>query len=182
MSLAPEFQPWPKIPRLSRDCIVTEKLDGTNAAVVINEFGNVYAQSRTRYITPKDDNFGFASWVEANWQELSKLGPGRHFGEWWGKGIQRGYGLNERRFSLFNVSRWTDDAARPACCHVVPKLLTRTFGTFSFDELMDEVREHGSYAAPGFMQPEGVIVFHTASGQMFKKLLEGDEMPKGKAA
>jgi hypothetical protein len=79
-------------------------------------------RSRSRWITPDDDNFGFAAWVEANRDELLTLGPGRHFGEWWGSGIQRGYGLpkGEKRFSLFNVSRWGE--SRPACCHVVPVL------------------------------------------------------------
>ena len=29
----PVFQGWPKIARLNRDIIITEKLDGTNAAI-----------------------------------------------------------------------------------------------------------------------------------------------------
>ncbi|MGN6325824.1 RNA ligase family protein [Pseudolysinimonas sp.] len=31
----PQFEPWPKIARLNRDIVVTEKIDGTNAAVLI---------------------------------------------------------------------------------------------------------------------------------------------------
>ncbi len=64
----------------------------------------MFIGSRTRWITAQDDNHGFARWVEGNKQELLKLGAGRHFGEWWGSGIQRGYGLQkgEKRFSLFN--------------------------------------------------------------------------------
>ena len=52
--------------------------------------------------------FGFARWVETNRERLiTLLGPGLHFGEWWGSGIQRGYGLTkgDKRFSLFNVER-----------------------------------------------------------------------------
>lgn len=30
-----KFQPFNKIPRLSRGCIITEKIDGTNASVII---------------------------------------------------------------------------------------------------------------------------------------------------
>jgi hypothetical protein len=30
-----EFQPFPKLARLNRNILITEKLDGTNAAVVI---------------------------------------------------------------------------------------------------------------------------------------------------
>lgn len=49
--------------------------------------------SRTRWITPEDDNYGFAKWANENKEELLKLGIGQHFGEWWGSGIQRGYNL-----------------------------------------------------------------------------------------
>lgn len=77
-----EFAEFPKIARLSREIIVTEKVDGTNAQVFIGEEGTVLVGSRNRWITPKDDNFGFAAWVEANKDAILKLGPGRHFGEW----------------------------------------------------------------------------------------------------
>jgi len=29
---------------------------------------------------------------------------------------------------------------------------------------------------PGFMDPEGVVIFHAASGTLFKKTLHGDEL------
>jgi hypothetical protein len=208
-----EFQEFPKMARLSRDMIVTEKLDGTNACVVIERAGDfmpgefvaqlgefyVYAQSRTRFITPDDDNFGFAAWVKTNADELAAgLGEGRHFGEWWGRGIQRGYGLAERRFSLFNATRWADGEPQPipsldpraevkmqqippACCHVVPVLLRGEFRTDAIGHCIDLLRERGSYAAPGFMKPEGVVVFHTAAGVGFKKTLDKDEVPKALA-
>ena len=51
-----EFRAWPSIPRLYRDCVITEKIDGTNAAVVVTDDGQVYAQSRKRVITRGDDN------------------------------------------------------------------------------------------------------------------------------
>lgn len=127
-----EFVGFPKIARLNREIVVTEKIDGTNAQVEITEDGIVRAGSRNRYITPEGDNHGFAAWVRDNADDLRRLGPGRHFGEWWGSGIQSGYGLpkGEKRFSLFNVSRWDDDVlneedglpARPRCCGVVPTL------------------------------------------------------------
>jgi ATP-dependent RNA circularization protein (DNA/RNA ligase family) len=56
----PVFEDFPKIARLSRECCITEKIDGTNAQVVITEDGQVLAGSRTRFITPEDDNYGFA--------------------------------------------------------------------------------------------------------------------------
>src|SRR5438105_3732245 len=102
----PAFEEFPKIARLSRDCIVTEKIDGTNAQIFITEDGTIHFGSRSRWITPENDNYGFARWATEHKEDLLKLGPGRHFGEWWGCGIQRGYGLKEKRFSLFNVMRW----------------------------------------------------------------------------
>lgn len=175
-----EFTPFPKMARLMRDIIVTEKIDGTNAQISIGEDGSFRAGSRTRWITPADDNFGFARWCEDNRDELLKLGPGRHFGEWWGRGIQRGYGLDCRRFSLFNVSRWADE--RPSCCDVVPTLYRGPFDQRIIDECLDGLSVHGSNAAPGFMKPEGIIVFHVAANIGFKRTIEKDGEPKSLSA
>lgn len=172
-----DFVEFQKIPRYSREMIVTEKIDGTNAQVIVGEDGSVLAGSRSRLITPEADNFGFAAWVKAHEEELRGLGPGRHFGEWWGLGIQRGYGLKEKRFSLFNVSRWGDE--RPACCGCVPVLYRGMFGDAGILLSLDLLRVEGSRAAPGFMKPEGVVIFHVAGNLMFKKTLVKDEEHKG---
>lgn len=111
--------------------------------------------------------------------ELKKLGPGHHFGEWWGSKIQRGYGLDkgDKRFSLFNTTWWTPDAL-PACCSVVPVLYQGIFNSHMVDFSVDKLRAEGSQAAPGFMQPEGVVIYHTAANMMFKKTCEKDEQHK----
>lgn len=176
-----EFRAWPKTPRLFRDVWITEKLDGTNAAVIITEDGEVGAQSRNRLITPEDDNYGFARWVSDNEAALAAtLGPGYHYGEWWGQGIQRGYGLTERRFSLFNTGRWTETflLSEVPGLDVVPVLYVGPFGDFQVTTAMHDLRTYGSTAAPGFMRPEGIVMFHTASRQGYKALLENDERPK----
>lgn len=194
-----EFVEFPKMPRLSREIIVTEKIDGTNAQIYIapgypGQAGAIatwfdedtvtdmvmYAGSRSRWITRDNDNFGFANWAHENAQELAKLGPGSHFGEWWGAGIQRRYGLSEKRFSLFNVDRWGD--SRPECCHAVPVLYRGVFCTRAIDEQLHHLASCGSMAAPGFMKPEGVVVYHVAGRVGFKKTIEKDELPKGVAA
>ena len=172
-----EFKEFPKISRLNRGVIITEKLDGTNACVIVCEDGTVAAQSRSKLITTDDDNYGFAAWVQKNADDLRTLGPGHHFGEWWGCGIQRGYGLTEKRFSLFNSHRWETD--RPACCGVVP-VLSRWTGFERVAETMDSLRVGGSVAAPGFMRPEGIVVFHTHGQVMFKATIEKDSEWKGK--
>lgn len=175
-----DFKEFPKIARLSREIIVTEKIDGTNAQITIAEDGEMFVGSRTRWIDTLNDNHGFAKWVYTNKDELMKLGVGTHFGEWWGQGIQRGYGLSkgEKRFSLFNTSRWGDDEVRPACCGVVPVLYRGDFDTEKIKECIGKLRLFGSVAAPGFMKPEGIVIFHTAGNVMFKKTIEKDEVPK----
>ena len=203
----PEFAPWPSIPRLFRDVTVTEKIDGTNAAVVIKPFmpGDVYrtddvalvrlgdvkyvvwAQSRSRTIAPgPTDNHSFASWVW-NWADdlVVKLGEGRHFGEWWGSGVNRGYGLvkGEKRFSLFNTKRWTpedfDDNLVPGL-GVVPVLFQGPMGDLfdptcrcadqgpNLNDICEKLEKEGSVASPGFMRPEGVVIYHHAANHCFK--------------
>lgn len=206
------FQPFPKIARLSREIIITEKIDGTNASVFIAPAEGsppmdgkacaqiddlvIYAGSRTRWVTPSDDNFGFARWVSDHAEELIRLGAGHHFGEWWGRGIQRGYGMNERWFSLFNTVRWclhgrepqqipTGDPRivkmqdeLPPCCHLVPELYRGELESHPITWALLQLEHHGSKAAPGFMDPEGIVVFHTAANVAFKKTIKDDHQPK----
>ena len=192
-----EFIGFPKIARLNRECVITEKLDGTNAQVYIRILGDtetmptdtpivavrgnllIYAGSRTRWLTPTADNYGFAKWVTVNADELATLGEGRHFGEWWGVGIQRGYGAREKKFSLFNTERWT--GVTPACCGVVPVLYSGSFSTEAVMTTIATLRNTGSIAAPGFMHPEGVVCYHKASKTLYKVTLEKDMEWKGKS-
>lgn len=172
------FAPFPKIARLLREVVITEKIDGTNAQVVVSDDGStVRAGSRNRWITPEADNFGFARWVADNAEDLKQLGPGRHFGEWWGAGIQRKYGLKEKRFSLFNVAKWGE--SRPACCHVVPVLARGKFSSYMVDEALYMLKTVGSLAAPGFMNPEGIVVFHTHGNHLYKVTLDNNDEHKG---
>lgn len=96
-----DFIGFPKIARLSRDCIITEKIDGTNGCIYIGR-GRFLIGSRTRWITPNDDNHGFAKWAMEHKEELLNLGDGSHFGEWWGSGINRGYGLTKGEKKIFS--------------------------------------------------------------------------------
>jgi len=175
----PEFVPFPKMARFSREVIVTEKIDGTNGQLYIGEDGQFLVGSRTRWITPEQDNYGFARWAMEHKDELMGLGPGRHFGEWWGQGIQRGYGLKEKRFSLFNTLKWERNPDLPRCCRVVPVLWDGRFDELAIGKIMAELEGQGSMAAPGFMKPEGIVIYHTASKVCFKKTLEKDAEGKG---
>lgn len=217
-----EFQGWPKTPRLNRDMTITEKIDGTNAAVIIEcpnpegdywhydgtsegisgntdveaevALGNslvvlddvpylVGAQSRKRLIYPGKDNAGFAQWVSQNAEGLVKaLGEGRHFGEWWGKGIQRNYGMDHKEFSLFNVVRYSKEEYNLDLVEnlsLVPMLWAGPFDTATIQQTLDNLEYYGSRAAPGFMDPEGIIIFHEAAQSVFKVTIRDDERPKG---
>ncbi len=208
-----DFQKFDKIPRLSRDIVITEKIDGTNAQVVIlnkqkyfeehynpdnpdmtrswideinkqviytNEEFYVLAGSRKKWldISSKGDNFGFAKWVVANAEELIKLGEGRHYGEWYGLGIQRNYGLKEKRLALFNVHKWEDPEVRPKCCEVVPIIYKGKFDTDLINDQIRMLENCGSLIVKNFMNPEGIVIYHTASGNLFKKTIKDDEKPK----
>ena len=195
-----EFAPFGKIARLSRACTITEKIDGTNASIFIGEDGSFLTGSRTRWITPDDDNFGFSRWAHDHIEELRALGPGHHFGERRGAGIQRKYGQDRKHWSLFNTHRWCAHDADPkvytnpdpkiapktqerppACCDVVPVLYEGIFDTGVVAEQISDLMMGGSCAAPGFMKPEGIVVYHQAAGVYFKKTLDKDDEWKGKA-
>lgn len=187
----PEFLSYPKMPRLLRPVVITEKIDGTNAQILITEDGKFLTGSRNRWITPADDNYGFARWAQEHREELTTLGPGRHFGEWWGKGIQRGYDVPDKRFSLFNVRRWClhDEEPKfidpdvhnpkkqerlPPCCGLVPVIAQGNFSDELWRTALAVLAGNGSYAAPGFNNPEGIVIHHIQSQSNFKITLGGD--------
>lgn len=175
-----EFLEFPKITRLNREMVVTEKIDGTNACVLVDDTcSEVYAASRTQWLTTHTDNKGFYKWTQEHKQELLMLGPGRHHGEWWGGGIGRKYGLakDDKRFSLFNVSRW-NETNTPPCVSVVPTLYRGPFSTTVISDIVNTLRERGSSAVPGWRKPEGVVIFHVDGNMLFKVTCEHDEKPK----
>lgn len=178
MAEFPEFVRFAKIPRLQKECTITEKIDGTNGVIHITDYGDMFVGSRKRWLTDKSDHFGFHRWTTQNQDELMKLGPGTHHGEWWGSGIQRGYNLpkGEKRYSLFNVSVWNDEN-KPECCHIVPILHQGEFDTVLVHTCMTKLKFEGSMASPGFMNPEGVMIYHSALRGYFKSPF--DKNPKG---
>lgn len=198
----PEFVSWGKTPRLHRQVVVTEKIDGVNGQLCVTNDGQLFVGNRHGWILPGDENdtYGFASWAYAHMDELVQgLGPGRHHGEWFGRKIQRHYNMRTKSFALFNTSRWKDDRVTipypyispqvvdtllpgrtqvPACCTVVPVLsVMQSFDTELINDLLYQLSLDGSVIAPNFMTPEGVIVYHTVSHSLFKLTLH-DDNPK----
>lgn len=163
--MIPEFKEWPKIPRWQNEkYVITEKIDGTNGCIIITEDGEIFAQSRSRVLDESSarDNYGFCKWVYGHKDELINLGVGYHYGEWWGQGIQRNYGLTERRFSLFNI--WHESI--PECVSKVPVIES------TLDKAIARIKVLGSQAAPGFMNPEGLVLAATQNrGVLYKYII-----------
>lgn len=94
--------------------IGTVKLHGTNAGVAYNAADGLWAQSRTSIITPEKDNAGFAVFVESKKEVfldlITTIYRRAHlpddstvvvFGEWVGKGVQKGVAIGEMEKSFF---------------------------------------------------------------------------------
>ena len=97
----------------------TVKLHGTNAGVSYNALSGMWAQSRENIITPQHDNAGFAFFAYSNETELLRLffdvaakedidlhkNTISIYGEWVGKGIQKGVGITNlpKSFFIFGV-------------------------------------------------------------------------------
>ena len=210
--MAIEFQKWPKTPRLFREVVITEKVDGTNSAIIFEDVTlmdvdlipsdelivrgsylyQVGAQSKNRLIYPgkTTDNYGFAAWVKENREVLfDALGVGHHFGEWWGRGIQKRYGdLDYRVFSLFNTKKHRDTFLRTrfndmdVMVESVPVLYEGEFSEEAIHKAAQELLKNGSVAAPFAPNPEGVVIYHTQSGQVYKFTFDNNDKGKWELA
>lgn len=171
-----EFKPWEKITRESPFTVtITEKMDGTNACIVIQDGEIIGVQSRKRFITPDNDNYGFAAWVESNSKDIISLGDGYHYGEWAGLGIQKNpHDLEEKKFFLFNTFRWNEDNPnRPKCCDVVPILYQGQLDAKTIPILLEWLTNN----ATENQSPEGVIAYYHAFRKYTKHTIKS---PNGK--
>jgi hypothetical protein len=184
-----EFKSFSKIESLRNVRMqITQKIHGTNAQIMIvprdgegdyldivrvdDKEYYVRAGSRTRWITPGDDNYGFAAFVHSNAEAIVRsLGPGQHFGEWAGLGINSGEGLTSKVFCLFDY--WRYDKELPPQCVLVPVLYEGPFSLEKINEVMAELKTGGSKLSPGFMRPEGIVI--SFMGKRIKKVFEAEE-------
>lgn len=168
-----EFKSWGKIPRKSPfKATITEKMDGTNACVIIQSGEIVGVQSRKRMITVEDDNFGFAAWVEDHGAELLALGEGYHYGEWVGPGIQKNpHCLPEKTLFLFNTYRWNSNNPNlPSCCKVVPVLFQGSLKAETIQESLADLQQNAGDGET----PEGVIVYYPSFGKYTKHTIKSE--------
>lgn len=193
----PKFRP---IPRWYKDFTISEKVDGTNGLIVVTDDDEnyaalrnegiepvgfaelaglaIFAGSRNRWLSTENDNAGFAKWVLANAESAAALGTGHHYGEWYGAGIQRKYGLTEKRFALFNTHKWRE--IRPAAFDVVPVLWQGSGDDIQsgIDAAITTLVMEGSILVPGFRNPEGIVIYSHEAGTYWKKTLTNDRVPK----
>ena len=97
----------------------TVKVHGTNASVCFNSADGFWIQSRQNIITVDKDNTGFAFFAESHKEELqsllddliianqidTKVYTVSIYGEWAGRGIQKGVGISQlnKAFYVFGV-------------------------------------------------------------------------------
>lgn len=173
-----EFKAFGEIKQFGKALFVriTEKIHGSNAQILI-ENGVVTAGSRTRWLSPgkETDNYGFASWAADNSAELvEKLGEGRHYGEWYGAGINSGYNLKEKRLALFNTQGFAEKPLPPQV-DVVPTLYEGPYSQEAVDQAAATLKEKGSQLVPGFMSPEGLVINFPAFGHSVKYVFKPEE-------
>ena len=164
-----EFKSWGKIKRDNPlNVTITEKIDGTNACVIIQDNEVVGAQSRKRLITKDDDNYGFAQWAEDNSSDLIRLGDGYHYGEWAGVGIQKNpHKLDKKELFLFNTFRWNENNLNlPICCNVVPVLFSGLLEIITIDNVMRDLLDKAD--AQGYTA-EGIVIYSHAFRQYTKQ-------------
>ena len=176
--MVPDFESFPDIKKLgSAALFITQKIHGSNAQIYVfqTETGlDLICGSRSRWIAPGDDNFGFAEMVHANKQEfIDKLGPGRHYGEWAGPGINSGEGLKTKTFVLFDHWKYPPERPLPPNTVIVPVLYSGAFDMSKVEEAMNDLRTNGSKLVAGFMRPEGVVV--RIKGERYKVVFQAEE-------
>jgi hypothetical protein len=152
-----KFIGFPKMSRdIIGDVIITEKLDGTNACVIIENGEIVGVQSRKRMINVDDDNYGFASYISQNEELILKLGDGYHYGEWCGLGIQKNpHNLDAKYFYLFDTRRWNTDNEPPEGIRRTRTLYTGTLNSNTVEDCMKQLE---LYAEENNYKAEGVVV------------------------
>jgi len=60
----------------------------------------------------------------------------------------------------------------------VPVIYQGVFDGGAIDQALDVLRLGGSMAAPGFMKPEGIVIYFAQARQLLKVTLKHDHIPK----
>lgn len=184
----PAFQKFNKIEQFKRmNVLVTTKINGTNSAIYVYKDAktgelDLKTASRTRFIIPEDDNYGFARFVQDNKQEfIESLGEGVHFGEWAGNGINSGEGLDHKELFLFDVYRYKDKTL-PKNVRTVPILYHGEYSKGIIESLAEDLKKNGSKIVEGFMRPEGMVIQFSGTNHRYKYVFDAEETQWTKAS
>jgi hypothetical protein len=60
--ILPSFEEFQKIPRLRRDCVITEKIDGTNAQIYISDDSSTVLSLFKKTIEKDEEPKGARKW------------------------------------------------------------------------------------------------------------------------
>lgn len=186
------YPSFPSIERLENlHCVITEKIDGTNGLIEYwidsnpNHFPycQVRFGSRNRYITTTDDNSGFANFFFSHKSRILEIIGNleepptqsiRIYGEWFGKGIQRGYGLDQKYFMPFS-SFWAEKMIEAGIPNIKePAILyTGKFIEAEVDHQMGILKFDGSHVVPGYRNPEGIVIYFSHYNFRLKQTFTG---------
>jgi hypothetical protein len=165
-----DFRQFPTIRNYTGTCIITEKIDGTNACIGVED-GLILAGSRNRWLNPAQDNFGFAAWVAANEFNLTALPNGRWYGEWWGAGIQRRYNKKEKYFTPFSDKFIDYASATMTNIYPLPVIYAGRYSDEVLYETLMRLEATGSRLDAN-TPSEGVVVYFSKDRSGFKAKLE----------
>lgn len=112
------------------------KLHGSNFAVSIFPNGDIVTQSREQIITPEKDTYGFYKWVNDQKEYWSNLKTDTHmvvFGEFCGKGINKGCAIHELEKKVFCVFAIQYNRPQGSFLEVNPITIFETLGSNNKD-------------------------------------------------
>lgn len=172
-SKLPDHKYYGVLPEFYTQVTITEMIDGKSGVLYVDKIkGIVTAGTRWTWLdTPHWDGYGFQTWARVNEKALLNLGPGYHFGVWWGHDIERGYNLNQKRFSLLDNIMWDDLTKVPDCCGVVPELYRGPMTDTCIPDTLRVLKEVGSLAAHGYKRPMGIVIRHLTGNVKYKVII-----------
>jgi len=168
-----KYPSFPSIERIENiRCFINEKIDGTNGMIEITKDALRFG-SRNTYLSSKEDNHGFYKFckeyitypvsdiiIRRLYPNNPPTYPVRIYGEWFGKGIQRTYGLKARYFMPFNPYH-ADALTYCGVPYIVypAELYSGKFSVSQLELCMDDLKLRGSKVIEDYMNPEGVVIY-----------------------
>lgn len=145
-----EWAEYHNVQPRKRKFVGTVKLHGTNAGLAM-ENGQIVCRSRSRIITPDDDNMGFARHIMAHEDAVREILPEgvSVFGEWCGAGIQSSVGISAEQ-KLFVAFAMRVDGEWQATKLLPTSAPARIFSIFNFPHWSMEI----DFAKPEQFQNE----------------------------